>query len=107
MPGLDAVQSSLKPGEAVLDFALLTGEPGRTGEADYAVLVITHKGVKRCAEINARALSTAVRDFYAVLDTGSDTEIQNASSLLHQLVFSALCLRRWSTSLGSVRSFDW
>ena len=88
MPGLDAVQSSLKPGEAVLEFAQLTGEPGRTGEADYAVLVITHKGVKRCAEINARALSTAVRDFYAVLDTGSDTEIQNASSLLHQLVFS-------------------
>lgn len=88
MPGLDAVQASLKPGEAILEFAQLTGEPGRLGEPDYAVLVITNDGVKRCPEINGRELSAAAADFYSVLDTGGDAEIGAALSRLHALVYS-------------------
>lgn len=87
-PGLEAVQAALGPDEAIIEFAQLAGEPARSGEPDYAALIITGKNVQRCPNISGPDVASAVKDFYARLDAGTNEDIEGALRNLNSLVCS-------------------
>ena len=88
VPGLDAVQAALGPDEAVLEFAQLAGEPGQSGEPDYAALIITAENIKRCPDISGPDVALAVKDFYARLDAGTNEDIEATLRNLNSLICS-------------------
>lgn len=89
-PNLDAVQAALQPGEAIVEFVQLTGEPGYKGTPDYAALVITSNKVKRCANINGKNISTALREFYSCLEKGDDAQVGASLKSLHESAYASL-----------------
>jgi CHAT domain-containing protein/tetratricopeptide (TPR) repeat protein len=89
-PDLDAVQAALGPGEAVVEFVQLTGEPGRTSAPDYAALVITSDKIKRCADIDGGNVSAALRDFYSCLEKGDDGQIGAALESLRESAYTSV-----------------
>ena len=89
-PDLDAVQAALHPGEAVVEFVQLTGEPGRQGVPNYAAIVITSDKVKRCADINGGNVSAALLDFYSCLEKGNDEQVSSSLMSLHKLAYTSV-----------------
>ncbi len=89
-PNLDAVQASLDPDEAVVEFVQLTGEPSFKGPLDYAALVITSKNVKRCANISGAKISTALREFYSCLEKGDDAQVGASLVSLYKSAYASV-----------------